>query len=260
MTPLFFGTGTRRLFAIYEAGRRASGAPRAAVLCYPWGQEYMLAHRSMRRLANMLAAAGWDTLRFDYFGTGDSAGDMIDADLEGWQSDTQTAIDEVRDTSGARRVTLLGLRLGGTLAARVGAKLQKEVEALVLWDPVISGPQYLQELRALEASIALTRPARRTIDLAGAQAILGFALTTSMAADIEALDLFSIVAGLSTRTLILVSGPSSSYDEFASALGRGSHNLSLEHVPCPPAWLEERATGAGAIPAKALQRMVQWLG
>src|SRR3954451_13983708 len=76
MTPLFFGSRARRLFGIYEPGRSGSRVPRAAVLCHPWGQEYIRAHRSMRRLANMLSATGRDTLRFDYFGTGDSAGDM----------------------------------------------------------------------------------------------------------------------------------------------------------------------------------------
>jgi uncharacterized protein len=260
MTPLFFGTGARRLFGIYEPGRSGSRAPRAAVLCYPWGQEYIRAHRSMRRLANMLAATGRDALRFDYFGTGDSAGDMIDADLAGWESDIETAMDEVKDTSGAPRVALLGLRLGGALAARVAVKRQKDVEALVLWDPVISGRQYLQELHSMETSIALTPPAQRPSESGGGHEILGFPLTTAMAAEIEALDLLSIVPGLPNRTLTIGSRPSLSYDDLASALRQRPDNPPvIENILYPPAWLEDRDTGAGAIPVKALQRIIQWL-
>src|SRR5262245_860401 len=98
MTPLYFGSATRRLFGIYEPGTGGRRAPQAAVLCYPWGQEYIRAHRSMRRLAMMLSAAGRDTFRFDYFGTGDSAGDMVDGSVAGWEKDIEAAIDEAKDT------------------------------------------------------------------------------------------------------------------------------------------------------------------
>ena len=68
----------------------------------------------------MLAASGWDTLRFDYYGTGDSAGDLIEANLGGWEKDIEWAIEEARATSGANRVALIGLRLGANLAASAG--------------------------------------------------------------------------------------------------------------------------------------------
>jgi exosortase A-associated hydrolase 2 len=260
MTPMFFGSGARRLFGIYQPGQSGSRAPRAAVLCHPWGQEYIRAHRSMRQLAKMLAATGRDTLRFDYYGTGDSAGEMVEADLAGWESDIEAAIDEVRDTSGAPRVTLVGLRLGGALAARVAAKQPRNVEALVLWDPVISGRQYLQELHTMEATDTLTAPVQRASESGGGHEILGFRLTKTMAAEIEAVDLLSLVAGLPTRTLTLASRRSPSLDDLASTLQSRSDNpLAVEQMSCPPAWLEDRDTGAGAVPVPVLQRMIQWL-
>jgi pimeloyl-ACP methyl ester carboxylesterase len=214
----------------------------------------------MRRLANMLAAAGRDTLRFDYFGTGDSAGNMVDADLVGWEGDIEAAIDEVRDTSGASRVTLLGLRLGGALAARVAVRRPRDVEALVLWDPVISGRQYLEELHALEASVAAATPVPRAGESGGGHEVLGFPLTRKLAAEIEAFDLLALEAKLPSRTLILMSSPSPLYDDLASALARRPENApTIEYLSCAPAWLEDRDTGAGAIPVKALQRIIQWL-
>ena len=66
------------------------------VLCYPWGSEYIHAHRALRQLATRLSMAGFHTLRFDYFGTGDSAGEMEDADLGVWEDDIETAIEELK--------------------------------------------------------------------------------------------------------------------------------------------------------------------
>src|SRR4029077_3267920 len=47
----------------------------AIVLCPPIGYEYMSAYRTVRLLAERLAALGFDALRIDYDGTGNSTGD-----------------------------------------------------------------------------------------------------------------------------------------------------------------------------------------
>lgn len=260
MTPLLFGTSGRRLFGIYEPAHGTGYVQRAVVLCQPWGQEYLRAHRSMRRLANMLAATGWHTLRFDYFGTGDSAGEMHEADLSGWEKDIEWAIDELRDTSGAAKVTLVGLRLGATLAARVAARRAKDVQALVLWDPVVRGGEFVDELLALETAIASAEPEVRPAEVGGGHEVLGFSITAAMAAQLKSLDLLALTNSLPTRTLTLVSQPGPSQDVLASSLsGRPAGPLCVEIMPCLPAWLEDRHTGAGAIPVEALQRISQWL-
>src|SRR5690349_12729915 len=71
--PRFFGSRERPLFAWHH---RASSGRRDAVivLCPPLGYEYMSAYRTWRLLAERLAALGFDVLRFDYDGTGNSAG------------------------------------------------------------------------------------------------------------------------------------------------------------------------------------------
>ena len=260
MTPLFFGTATRRLFGIYEPAHKADRRPRAAVLCHPWGQEYLRAHRSMCRLARMLAASGWDTLRFDYYGTGDFAGDFIETNLKGWEKDIEWAIEEARATSGVNSVALIGLRLGANLAASVAARQSKEVEALILWDPVVRGSEFLSEVHALEATISKAPPLERASDVGGGHEILGFALTASMAAEIGSLDLVSVVEGLPARTLTLVSQPTASNDKLVSALARRRDNpLSVERVSDLPPWLDDRFIGVGAIPVDALQKIAQWL-
>jgi len=53
----------------------ASGFARAGVVvCPPFGRDYMHAHYTLRTLGDEMTASGVCTLRFDYDGTGDSAG------------------------------------------------------------------------------------------------------------------------------------------------------------------------------------------
>lgn len=255
MTPLFFGAGSRRLFGLYTPAQATGGRQRGIVLCHPWGQEYLRAHRSMRQLGSMLAGAGFHVLRFDYFGTGDSAGDMIEADLNGWQADVETAVEELKDTAGLSRVSLLGLRLGATLAAQVAAKRRKDVDALVLWDPVVAGGDYLVELRCTEE-----RAVVRSAESGGGLEVLGFPLTATLSHDLQKVDLVRHVPHLPARTFVAVSEPLVSHDALRLALEAAPAGpISMELIDSLPAWLEDRDSGAGAVPVKVLKRMVEWL-
>ena len=130
MNPFFFGTAERRLFGIYEPAAVGTAGKRAAILCYPWGAEYLHAHRTLRQLALKLSSAGFHTLRFDFYGTGDSGGEPTDVDLAGWEADLETAIEELTEITGLSKVTLIGLRLGAVVAAECrGAAPQQDRSA-----------------------------------------------------------------------------------------------------------------------------------
>ena len=118
-----------------------------AVLCNPFGQEAIRAHRMMRILAERLARDGHPVLRFDYFGSGDSMGGDLDADLDGWAIDVLEADRELQSRIGAARTVWIGMRLGGTVALRAANHAREHVQRLILWDPVLDGERYLRELR-----------------------------------------------------------------------------------------------------------------
>jgi pimeloyl-ACP methyl ester carboxylesterase len=153
MNLMTLGTARRSLFAVHDPAVAGTARPRAAVICNPLGIEYVYAHRSLRHLALRLAKRGFDTLRFDYYGTGDSAGSDDEATDSGMQSDLDFAIEAARDFNGARRVTLLGLRDGAGIAARAAMRKPADIEALVLWDP-LHPPVLPADLRARTLLIA----------------------------------------------------------------------------------------------------------
>jgi pimeloyl-ACP methyl ester carboxylesterase len=136
---LSLGSSHRRLFAIHEPAVEGKHRTRAVVLAQPWSIEYVNAHRAMRHLASRLALSGFHTLRFDYYGTGDSAGQDSEADFAGCEADLESAMEALADIAGTPKLTLLGLRAGANIAANTAARHGPGIEALVLWDPILSG-------------------------------------------------------------------------------------------------------------------------
>jgi pimeloyl-ACP methyl ester carboxylesterase len=263
MTPFYFGSGSRRLFGLYTAARAGAVGNRAVVLCPPWGQEYLCAHRSMRQLANMLNGAGFHVLRFDYFGTGDSAGDMLQADMSGWEADIDVAIDELKDTCGAMRVSLIGLRLGGTLAARVAARRAPDIDSLVLWDPVVDGRAYVDEIMLMGSQEAqeLGRSTQRSADRGGGHEVLGFPLTERLGEDFGQIDLVAHIKSVQAQTSVVVSCEDKSHARLGEALAArsGRQSDAIERIESQAAWVNDDEEGAGAVPVRILQRIVQCL-
>ena len=146
--PLFFGPGERSLFGWFHAPSPETRRDLGIVVCPPLGHEYVNAHRSVRHLADRLAASGVAALRFDYDGTGDSAGrDEDPGRVAAWTQSVREAVRTLRTLSGCDRIGLIGLRFGALLAALVAS--ETEVASLGLWAPVTRGRSYVRELKAL---------------------------------------------------------------------------------------------------------------
>jgi alpha-beta hydrolase superfamily lysophospholipase len=147
VTHLWFGSDARPLAGHYHAP--ANGIARGAVvLCQAFGVEAAAAGPAMRELAERLVGEGLVVLRFDYDGTGDSAGDDLDdSRVEAWCSSIVAAVEFLR-SCGHTWIGAVGLRLGATLLAET---LRGDVttSAAVLWDPCSSGRTFLREQQLL---------------------------------------------------------------------------------------------------------------
>lgn len=96
MRAYFFGPPSKRLFGVLDEPAIGGASELGVVLCYPRGADYDSAFRSFRIPATRLAPAVCHVLRFDYLGTGDSAGDVDDASIPRWTADVVTAVGELR--------------------------------------------------------------------------------------------------------------------------------------------------------------------
>ncbi len=130
---------------LYAMAHRADGAPKGiVVIAGPFAEEKKAAQRALVAAARTFAGAGYDVLRFDWRGTGDSGGEFGQADVESWLADLRAAITAARQMSDAP-ITLLGLRFGAALAWRNLNEI--EIENLVLWEPVVNGSSYARQNR-----------------------------------------------------------------------------------------------------------------
>jgi alpha-beta hydrolase superfamily lysophospholipase len=127
-----------------------SGHARGGVVLSPTlGIEAVSARYAYRCLADHLADAGFVALRFDYDGTGDSAGEDEEAGrVEAWLRSVRSATELVQGI-GLGRVGVVGMRMGATLVAEVFGSGSASIDDLVLWDPCASGRNFLREQGAL---------------------------------------------------------------------------------------------------------------
>lgn len=188
VNAFYFGENSRRLFGLYDPPtRRPNG--HLVLICHPIGQEYLRTYRCFKLLAQRLSGAGAHVMRFDYFGTGDSAGHTDECDLSRWLDDINLAIEEAKAVSAVRQVSIVGLRLGATLAA-IASSQRNDIRNLFFWDPILSGKAYLSSLREVHQQM-LVDPDRfamqRTDEESEDNELVGYSFSDELIAEIESL-------------------------------------------------------------------------
>ncbi len=242
--------------------RDMRGVVRGVVLCQPFGREAMWVHKGWRVLADELAAAGSPTLRFDYAGTGDSAGEAEDGEqLEQWLRSIRSAVAYLKRTTGVTQVALCGLRLGATLAALVAA--EEGIDELVLLAPVASGRQYLRELHLLQQNWLETggiQVQRAPANADYAEAV-GHRLIASSVAILRKFDLIRD-AGLAEhpprRLLVLDSYDPIRSKKLVEACRAAGADAEFDGFDECASFMQE--SGVTETPHKAITRIVEWLG
>jgi esterase/lipase len=215
------------------------------------GYEYWTAHRTLRSLAEALAAEGCTVLRVDYPGTGDSR-DLTPGEdaVAAWRRTVRHGTDELRRL-GASRIVLAGLRMGATVALleaeAVGA------DAVVACAPVVSGRRYARELRL----IGTPAPAEGSRE--GDLVVAGTAYAPETLDGLAEIDL--LAGGGAPRALVVETTGATGAGPLAEALAaRGSdvevrtHDLSsmleqpTEYATVPEGLVESVAGWVGASP------------
>lgn len=234
MIPIHFAHAQEPLFGIYTPAaspRRRLGI----VILNPLGWEALRAHRSLRLLGVRLASAGIDVLRFDYSGTGDSA-DLSHGipGVDRWLDDVDNAIEELSGLSGVQKISLLGLRFGGLLAAEYARRHPRRVNRVVLWDTPREGTTILsgEGMRGDGGGAAV------------------FELTPEVAAEVSMLQRGSLPT-FRGRVLYVQSAPE-------EPDGEGEEE-TLMMEGSPQCWIQDADFGAGAVPTHLIDGIVAWL-
>jgi alpha-beta hydrolase superfamily lysophospholipase len=233
----------------------------AIVLCPPIGYEYMSAYRSVRILAERLAALGFDTLRIDYEGTGNSTGDDLTGDnarpcrpgiVDAWRRSVVCAIAEARRLAGSDAVAVVGIRAGALVALHAIPDVGT-VDRLVLWGAFPSGRAYLRELKAYAG---LNQEPHADEDVESGINAAGYILTEETIASIARWTMESVAAAPAEHILLV------DRDDRTANLKLAAH---LQQVGACVTRIQPRGTAEmldlphyAKVPDAALEEIVSW--
>ena len=257
----YFEAGGRSLLGTCHLAPRLRTSSAAVVLCNPFGEEAMRVHRSYRVLAGKLQEAGYPTIRFDYSGTGDSSGESIESTVEHWLDDIEAAANEIQRRSGSPRIVLVGLRFGATLAALCAQRQHLPVAHLVLWDPIVEGNAYLNELATLHDTymrdeLGHGRSQRHAQDAAPRipTEVLGMPVSEALASGIAGIEI-TANPPRTTHSTVISTPDSGKYDA-----------LRAEWTDCPglrwvdvvdgTSWNSDAALNSALVPNKEIAAIV----
>lgn len=246
MNPFFFGETGQVLYGVHHPPRGTTPRSAGIVLCYPFAQEYMRAHRAFRQLSLLLSGEGFHVLRFDYSGTGDSAGEPSDMSLDRWSADLDIAIDELMDTAAVDSVWVVGLRLGGTVA--LGAAGRPGVEGIVLWDPIVAGVEQLSEAVTERDALGAA-----TLEVGG------IPIAPAMQRELNELHLLRGTTAPRVRTLLAVSADEPRYRELEQWLSRSGSDVKVVCIPSDGRWSYFDNWGSALIPQGLIRAIVDYL-
>lgn len=259
----YFGDDTARLLGTLHHPQRLRARSAAVLLCNPFGEEASRAHRTYRVLATQLERAGYAALRFDYSATGDSTGDDGDGTVDAWLRDIATASDELQARVGAKRLVVVGLRLGATLAALATRRGGLRPRHLILWDPIVDGAAYLRELDTSHRSYMRAELGDRWIEpRAGGVPTesLGAVISPQLAAQLGAIDLerdlTAIVAGAELVTVVSSGGGDPERLERVRRAVTATATARWIALPGSAAWNSDDALNASIVPMDIVSAVV----
>lgn len=264
LSPIRFGPVGRELFGLFQLPTTGEALGQSVVICNPFGQEYVRCHRLIKVIADRLARAGFHVLRFDFFGTGDSAGDDGDGDLIQWEHDIQSAHEEVLKLSGNAATSWLGLRLGGSIAAAASQRVDVPPHRLVLWDPIVDGGSYIKELEAshvagLELLAHWSRSSFEQIAAASMQhEILGFALSSALRQQISEISTTTLTSARAQQIAAFCNANTDHFKQLEKILAASASAspICLTPIETKIMWASNEAMNSAIVPSEALNSIV----
>ena len=198
--PFYLPVDDGKCFAVHRAPRDEA---RATMLHLPaFGDEMNKARAMTARCSRALAQRGVAVVQVDWQGCGDSTGEHRDGTLARWLANAHSALAWIRDRHpGTPATWLWALRAGALLVAPL---TQRRTDVpLLLWQPVVNGKQYLNQLLRVTAAGAWanargeassTRSLRARLAAGESLEIGGYEISSRLADELEAAS-FELPAG-----------------------------------------------------------------
>ena len=260
----YIPSGGGQVYCFVSAPRDPPLGPGKAVLLLgPLAEEKKSSFHALAEMARSLAAAGLTALRVDFRGTGDASGTSEELSVGSMIEDALAAAAFARSECGAKRMGVVGLRLGGAVAVLSASR--SEVDAMALVEPVVSGEAYVRSLSRQQAIRRMLTSGKGEKsegeeDARGPLDLDGLALDRGFIAELQKVDVtraaMELRSGPGPAALVLQvaarAEPSRELNVLGEALG---HSARVEAVVARPFWLQTDYVD----PAPVTRRVVEFL-
>ena len=194
----FIETDGERIFSV-EHHPETSDPTKAYIFIHPFAEEKLWSHRVYVTTARAFCEKNIWVSRFDFRGHGDSEGEFSESSLERHLADIDSLVTHVKETCpNVSSFGLFGLRLGGAIAALAAAS-RDDIDELILWDPVLNGDRYMQDI--LRSNLATQMAVKGKVEVTREDLIdkmksgepiniEGYHLTYSYFQELSSIDLF----------------------------------------------------------------------
>lgn len=144
----YISSGAGRIFLTIWGDASSS----RVILCLPpLFEEMNLSRAVIAKQAQYFAGHGLTTCLLDYYGTGDSEGEIGEASVEIWLEDILTTLRWLQ-SRGVDTISLWGVRFGGLMQLRFQEQLHATlpVSRQLLWRPVLNGELLVKQFLRLK--------------------------------------------------------------------------------------------------------------
>ncbi|WP_207060980.1 serine aminopeptidase domain-containing protein [Motiliproteus sp. SC1-56] len=137
----FIQAGERTIYLACFGDMQAS---KRLVFAPPFAEEMNYSRAVVARTAQHLATRGWYVVLVDYWGTGDSGGDLEQVRLHHWLADMDAVLSWVGCDE--TPVALWGLRFGALLIDYyLSVKPSRNLSQFIFWQPQLSGRRMMRQ-------------------------------------------------------------------------------------------------------------------
>ena len=190
----FIGESGRRILALLRTPPAPAGE--CILVVPPFAEEMNKCRRMVTDLAKKAGQDGRAVLCVDLYGTGDSEGEFSEARVARWIEDLADAV-KWSAAKGWPVNSVLGIRLGAILAAKLEREHDLALSRAVFWQPVTSGARLVDQfLRIRVTASRMERDSHETAADLRARLksgetidVAGYGLSPALCADIDALEL-----------------------------------------------------------------------
>jgi pimeloyl-ACP methyl ester carboxylesterase len=230
------------------------------VVCQPTFEEAAPSLRGLRLASSRLAKAGLPVLRFDWYATGDSDGERGEETWERWVDDVGYAIDALKAETGVERVVLVGVRVGGTLAA-LAAKNRDDVQGAVFWEPIEEGREYAdwKHREHLEWFDIETRERPGARMFATPDQRLGYSYSAALDESLRRVELSTMKGRLAASALLVRNLPEREEHAWFGTLGRLTDSVERVLVPEAADWMPLSDLEPAPVPVQTIRTIVEWV-